>query len=107
MSDYISKDSLKNDIIANLPQGRIKAVYLELVDSQPTLDEKEIIRKPFERVVERLKEKRSEFRQARHGLSLAMYTDEKAYAKARILTQKELVVNEAIEIVKEECGINE
>lgn len=62
-------------------------------------------RKPMERILTRLCEKQSEFRQARHSLSLAMYTDEKAYNKARILTQKELVINEAKQIVKEEGGI--
>ena len=57
MSDYISKSALKKDIIAELPQGRIKAVYLELVDNQPTVDEKEIIRKTVEMIVERVEEK--------------------------------------------------
>lgn len=37
------------------------SVMLELIDLQPTLNEKEIIRKAFERVVERLEEMRDEF----------------------------------------------
>lgn len=55
MNDLISKSKLKNDIIANLPQGMIKVAFLDLVDSQPTVDDKEIIRKPMERILERLK----------------------------------------------------
>ena len=90
MSDYINKDALKNDITANLPQGRIKAVFLELVDSQPALDETEIIRKAFERVVERLEEKkRSDGTESdREWGKYIGYVD-------------------SIKIVKEECGISE
>lgn len=84
MSDYISKRKLECDIVANLPQGRIKATYLEILDNQPTLDKKEIIRKPFERVVERLKE-----------------------LKTNAFDDESVIISDAIEIVKEECGINE
>ena len=87
MSDYINKDALKNDITANLPQGRLKAVYLELVDSQPALDEKEIIRKAFERVVEQL-----------NGLMPIQFN---GFGKTLI------TVEDVIKILKEECGISE
>lgn len=65
------------------------SVMLELIDLQPTLDEKEIIRKPFERVVERLKEK----------MPISWKFD-------YIGSKKDGIV-EAIKIIKEECGINE
>ncbi len=60
------------------------SVMLELIDLQPTVDEKEIIRKPFERVLERLK-----------------------LLKYRHLPSKTETIEKAIEILKEECGINE
>ena len=95
MSDYISKDSLKNDIIANLPQGRIKAVYLELVDSQPTLDEKEIIRKSMEQILTRLEEE----------VTLERMDKMEDRVGKRQTTGFGLGVNASIEIVKEEGGI--
>ena len=58
----------------------------QVIDNQPTVDEKEIIRKAFERVVEILEEKAKE-----RWLVLA---ERNGYERA-------------IEIVKEECGINE
>ena len=58
--------------------------FEKIINSVPTLDEKEIIRKPFERVVERLEE-----------------------LKANAFDEEYVSLCDAIEIVKEECGINE
>ena len=62
MSDYISKraliEELKNTTYVFKNFGRRESVGLgevvSTIDNQPTLNEKEIIRKAFERVVERL-----------------------------------------------------
>lgn len=64
-------------------------VMLELIDLQPTLDETEIIRKAFERVVERLEAK----------IDITWEHD--------YLGGKKDAFFEAIKILKEECGINE
>ena len=57
--------------------------YLEkVINGIPTLDEKEIIRKAFERVVERLKE-----------------------LKSNAFDDESVIISDAIEIVKEEGGI--
>lgn len=101
MSDYISKSALieemrkgqevikdrLDDISVSGIYATIEAV-IEEIDRQPTLDETEIIRKAFERVLTRLEE-------ASFPRNMGDFT--------------ELVVlkDRAIEIVKEECGINE
>ncbi len=59
-------------------------IWINAIKCQPTLDEKEIIRKAFERVVERLKE-----------------------LKTNAFDDESVIISDAIEIVKEECGINE
>ena len=58
----------------------------------------------IDRVLERLEEKETELRKARHNLSFEMYTNPKAHEKAKVLTQKEITLHEAIEIVKEEVA---
>ena len=101
MSDYISKSALieemrkgqevikdrLDDISVSGIYATIEAV-IEEIDRQPTLDETEIIRKAFERVLTRLEE-------ASFPRNMGDFT--------------ELVVlkDRAIEILKEECGINE
>ena len=57
MSDYISKDELKERLVYCRGLGRtsLEAV-LKAMDNTPTLDEKEIIRKTVDRIVERLEE---------------------------------------------------
>ena len=102
MSDYISKSALL-DIVGGMPlnweYGKAVSDIYGIIKEEPTLDETEIIRKAFERVLERLEEeKRIAF------LTLANTGN----------TMKDIVYNEvmaylntAIEIVKEECGINE
>ena len=77
MSDYISKDELKERLVYCRGLGRtsLEAV-LKAMDNTPALDEKEIIRKAFERVLQRLE-------------------------------NIEPTPWEIVKIVKEECGINE
>ena len=62
MSDYISKSALieqltewanRNEMMGLLTGCNVVRDCIGVVEGQPTLDEKEIIRKPFERVVER------------------------------------------------------
>lgn len=57
MSDYISKRELLDSLIYCEGLGRksLEAV-IKTINKQPTVDEKETIRKAFERVVERLEE---------------------------------------------------
>jgi hypothetical protein len=98
VSDYISKSAFIEDIkneITNLAMNGLKGTprsreelyqLIERIEEQPTLDEKEIIRKAFERVVEKLE-----------GLR----------AKPTETVYDTVLVGSIIEIVKEECGINE
>lgn len=101
MSDYIKKQDVL-DILYNTfeeynmttdkqdKHGGFGAEVFKRVKDIPTLDEKEIIRKAFERVVERLEELNLD--------GFEMIED----GKYKLIRKKE-----AIEIVKEECGINE
>ena len=57
MSDYISKSALLEQLLEARNDEIIKAV-IGLVQTQPTIDEKEIIRKAFERVLQRLEDKK-------------------------------------------------
>lgn len=104
MSDYISKSALV-DMIVNTPSyvSRCKSYFyrngyldgkvtrqheiLDIIEIQPTLDEKEIIRKAFERVVEQL-----------NGLMPIQFN---GFGKTLI------TIEDVIKILKEECGINE
>ena len=59
MSDYISKSALiksirRKVVIASGEELDFKGEIVELIQSQPTLDETEVIRKAFERVVDKL-----------------------------------------------------
>ena len=61
MSDYTSKralvDSIMKNVLITTEEGfELRGEIVDLIKNQPTLDEKEIIRKAFERVVERLEE---------------------------------------------------
>ena len=68
MSDYISKSAFIEDIkteIVNIAMDGLKGTprpreelyqLIERIENQPTVDEKEIIRKTVERIVERLEE---------------------------------------------------
>ena len=93
MSDYISKSALI-EVLENECKGQLIGDenvtlisfgdVIDLVFEQPTLDEKEIIRKAFERVVERLE-----------------------LLKYRHIPSRTETIEKAIEILKEECGISE
>lgn len=101
MSDYISKSalvevlekSMKDNNHITIEGSTVHAQehrhIIHLVEKQPTISETEIIRKAFERVLERLEED-------------IVITWEHDY-----LGGKKDAFMEAIEIVKEECGISE
>ena len=98
MSDYISKSAVIELIESKMTDGCLGTEddtfigghgLVDDISELPTLDEKEIIRKPFERVVERLEEEIE--------LVVTEFPLHGKYIKK----------NRAIEIVKEECGINE
>ena len=89
MSDYISKSALQEDIDTYQMDIVSKATAIRCIDAQPTLDEKEIIRKAFEKVVERLEESKKEL--------------QNEYLGSAFYRMDEL--NRAIKIVKEEGGI--
>lgn len=95
MSDYISKSEMVKAIenhyngltYENVPQS-IPDFYsqmVELADGQPTLDEKEIIRKAFERVVDKICDLQP-FLTA-DGQYVSLY--------------------EVVQTIKKECGISE
>ena len=94
MSDYISKQVTMQRFLKEIEQSRSDCIHINtikrLLDDIDTLDEKEIIRKAFERVVERLEE-RVQWYEVYGDCEGNSY---RAY-------------DHAIEIVKEECGINE
>lgn len=102
MSDYISKSALIKElrkgqevIKDKLDDISISGIYatieavIEEIDRHPTLDEKEIIRKPMERIIERLEEERK--------YSYENFKDEERAWRKGLRT--------AIKIVKEEGGI--
>jgi hypothetical protein len=103
MSNYISKSEVIELIESKMTDGCLGTDdetfvgghgLVDDISELPTVDETEIIRKPFERVVERLEE----FTEQTYYKSVEgdMYAGErnKAY-------------HNAIKTVKEECGINE
>ena len=106
MSDYIRKSALIEALEKSMKENNHKSMIgyaehiqehrylIHLVEKQPTLDEKEIIRKPFERVVERLEESKDA------KCFLASIPEQR-------LRGSDDAYDDAIEIVKEECGINE
>ena len=103
MSDYISREQVvdvlkETGIIQDNDLGHL---VVDEINRIPTLDEKEIIRKPFERVVECLNEKL-----INADLECASWKN-KSSALFRCADSKRIAYAEAIEIVKEECGINE
>lgn len=103
MSDYISKEETINtiwktfDSFADNPSNfELEETYAirkfcfklqEEMKAQPILDEKEIIRKPFERVIKQL-----------NGLMPIRFN---GFGKTLI------TIEDVIKILKEECGSNE
>lgn len=117
MSDYTNKravfetmsdvfNSYGNNAL-NFDEEETKAIkrFCAMLQSQiellPTLDEKEIIRKAFERILERLEEI-TIGGDCRHKCNKYDWT-----VGACIGECVDYVRSRAIEIVKEECGINE
>ena len=94
MSDYISKSALIKAIDEQVQgwgkQGIVPSLFsaIAIVQNQPTVDEKEIIRKAFERVVERLEEQEDHYQEMNNIFGMA-------------------AIEEAKIIVKEECKISE
>ena len=85
MSDYINKEQVidvlkETGIIQDNDLGHL---VVDEINRIPTVDEKEIIRKAFERVVERLEEN----------------------ALGGVMSPQWIPIKSAIEIVKEEGGI--
>lgn len=90
MSDYISKqEAIQKVTEVELQDGTFADAKIK-IGAIKTLNEKEIIRKAFERVVERLEE-RVQWYEVYGDCEGNSY---RAY-------------DHAIEIIKEECGINE
>ena len=84
MSDYIRREDALRIIRDGWSNHYSRKDMCDEINELPTLDETEIIRKAFERVVERLKE-----------------------LKTNAFDDESVIISDAIEIVKEECGINE
>ena len=84
MSDYISKqEAIQKVTEVELQDGTFADAKIK-IGAIKTLNEKEIIRKAFERVVERLEEEKSDWN-----------------------FDYNVPIEKAMSIVKEECGINE
>ena len=92
--DLISRSNFEKNILQafdsklNEHDAELMVEFLDYLDDEPTLDEKEIIRKPFERVVKRFEE---------------LKNDCDCYGHLK----KKGLVDWTIEIVKGECGISE
>ena len=102
MSDYISKSEAIHKVTeVELQDGTFAEVKMG-IGGLPTLDEKEIIRKTVERIVERLEE---------YWKSHKALEDYEMFNGTYIeMKQQELVAKayeKAIKIAKEECGISE
>lgn len=62
-------------------------------------------RKPMERILKRLKEEKNALYNARSKYRKAMFNNDDAFNKCKVLHEKEMSINEAIKIAKEEGGI--
>ena len=107
MSDYISKsaliEDLKNDFCADCTEcgGHCRHDDLfETVEKQLTISETEIIRKPFERVVERLEKYKRANDMCRENAASA-----KRHENVRYFENLIFATEQAISMVKEEGGI--
>lgn len=99
MSDYISKSALLERFRKDNRYSRhgfVSENYIDcLIKEFPTVDEKEIIRKTVERVVERLEEMRETF------------DDEWLRTLSASAYQGRETIDMVKQVLKEECGINE
>ena len=107
MSDYISKSEAIHTVTkVELKDGTFAEVKMG-IGELPTLDEKEIIRKAFESVLQRLENEKE-----RSDIDCTYWNkydwkDSIQYNEYDMSRKKSECFAEAIEIVKEECGINE
>lgn len=111
MSDYISKSAFIEDIkteIVNLAMNGLKGTprsreelyqLIERIEEQPTVDEKEIIRKPMERIKERLEE---EFELSEAEKERCIKENPLQFDSAKGYS---VGISNAIDFVKEEGGI--
>lgn len=90
MSDYINIQEVIDRLSEVLSSEEEFEKAKQVIIETPTISETEIIRKAFERVVERLEEQRKQL--------------QNEYLESAFYRMDEL--NRAIKIVKEECGIN-
>ncbi len=107
MSDYIRKSALIDSIVQNVvitteEELDLRGEIVDLIKNQPTVDEKEIIRKTVERIISRLEQQEEQYKARSKKCEELKYPQgaDKHYGKA-------CSYNHAIEIVKEECEINE
>jgi hypothetical protein len=101
MSDYIRREDALRIIRDGWSNHYSRKDMCDEINELPTLDEKEIIRKPFERVVERLE----------NALASANRELKRTIEKNPMQTDYALgyhrATEKALSFVKEECGINE
>lgn len=103
MSDYISKSALIEDIKRRpYIDKALEEIFFTIIDKQPAVDEKEIIRKTVERIVERLEYQEKQYESRAEKFAEALNSCEESRNRG-----KSHSYGYAIEIVKEECGINE
>ena len=112
MSDYISKSAFIEDIkseIVNIAMNGLKGTprsreelyqLIERIEEQPTVDEKEIIRKPMERAKAKLDEELMKIHKKRLRNT---YSDEGLLEVRGFETG----IRYAYICMREECGINE
>ena len=100
MSDYISKQEAIDRLSEVLSSQEEFENAKQVINEASTLDEKEIIRKAFERVLQRLESERAT--ENFKALKNANETFIKGCIDNRVFAY-----SKAIEIVKEECGISE
>lgn len=63
-------------------------------------------RKPMEKIVERLEDKHTELQDGRINLANKSLIDESTRRLTQLLLEKQLTMREAIDVVKEEGGLN-
>lgn len=113
MSDYISKSALIEElrkgqevIKDKLDDISISGIYatieavIEEIERQPTLNEKEIIRKYGEQILDAFYGKHAEYRRLSEQANIEL--PQECYYSGHTKG-----FEEAIKIIKEECGINE
>ena len=102
MSDYISKSEVIEMLIdIDWNDGTLTEAISKLADI-PTLDEKEIIRNTAERIIDRLEYQEKQYKARAEKFAEALNSWEESRNRGKAYSY-----SYAIEIVKEECGIND